>query len=141
MHSTVPLPLETVEPWARAGTMQMDKVDTIGLVSCAGAKRATPALAKDLYQSDRFRKARAYAGRPFGADLLSIVQVTSDRENYQPSPVCCFTVKFCFRWHANRRWNGGVMPLSLVISTIRASMSQPTAITWNIICGLKCTTA
>ena len=39
----------------------MEKVDTIYVVSCVWSKRATPALAKDLYQSDWFLKARAYA--------------------------------------------------------------------------------
>ena len=37
------------------------RVETVCLVSCVGAKRSTAALAKDLYQSDWFNKARAYA--------------------------------------------------------------------------------
>jgi hypothetical protein len=36
-------------------------VDTICLVSCVGAKRAAPSPAADLYQSDWFIRARAYA--------------------------------------------------------------------------------
>ena len=38
----------------------MEKVETIYLVSCVGGKRAIPAPAKDLYQSDWFIKARTY---------------------------------------------------------------------------------
>jgi hypothetical protein len=38
-----------------------DRVETICLVSCVGAKRTTAAPAKALYQSDWFIKARAYA--------------------------------------------------------------------------------
>src|SRR4029077_14732358 len=41
-------------------TMSMEKVDTICLVSCVWSKKATPALAKDLYQSSWFFKARTY---------------------------------------------------------------------------------
>jgi hypothetical protein len=41
--------------------MPMKKADTICLVSCVGAKKATSALAKDLYQSDWFNKAWVYA--------------------------------------------------------------------------------
>jgi hypothetical protein len=36
-----------------------EKVETVCLVSCVGAKGAAPASAQDLYQSDRFTKARA----------------------------------------------------------------------------------
>ena len=62
MHSYCDLSaLEMVVPWAWAGATPMEKVDTICLVSCVSAKRTTPALAKDLYQSDWFIKARAYA--------------------------------------------------------------------------------
>ena len=39
----------------------MDRVETICLVSCVGAKGAIPAPAKALYRSDWFIKARAYA--------------------------------------------------------------------------------
>jgi len=39
----------------------VEKAETVCLVSCVGAKGATPAPAKDLYQSDWFTKARAYA--------------------------------------------------------------------------------
>jgi len=39
----------------------MEKIDTICLVSCVWPKRATTALAKDLYRSDWFLKARACA--------------------------------------------------------------------------------
>ena len=38
----------------------MEKVDTICLVSCVWSKKASPALAKDLYQSSWFFKARTY---------------------------------------------------------------------------------
>lgn len=38
----------------------MEKVETISLVSCVSVKRASPAPAKDLYQSTWFIKARAY---------------------------------------------------------------------------------
>ena len=41
--------------------LPMEKVETICLVSCVWPKRATPALAKDLYRSAWFLKARAYA--------------------------------------------------------------------------------
>jgi hypothetical protein len=41
--------------------MPMEKVETICLVSCVGAKGATPAPARELYQSDWFKKARIYA--------------------------------------------------------------------------------
>jgi hypothetical protein len=62
MHSYCDLSaLEMVVPWAWAGATPMEKVDTICLVSCVSAKRTTPALAKNLYQSDWFIKARAYA--------------------------------------------------------------------------------
>ena len=37
-----------------------DKVATICLVSCVSVKGATPAAAKDLYQSSWFRKARLF---------------------------------------------------------------------------------
>jgi cytoplasmic iron level regulating protein YaaA (DUF328/UPF0246 family) len=39
----------------------MEKVATVCLVSCVGAKQATAAAAKDLYRSDWFTKARSYA--------------------------------------------------------------------------------
>ena len=39
---------------------RLTRVETLCLVSCVGAKRTRPALAKDLYQSDWFVKARAY---------------------------------------------------------------------------------
>ena len=39
----------------------MEKIDTVCLVSCVWPKRATTALAKDLYRSDWFLKARACA--------------------------------------------------------------------------------
>ena len=39
----------------------MEKVETVCFVSCVGAKQTTPAPAQDLYQSDWFTKARAYA--------------------------------------------------------------------------------
>jgi hypothetical protein len=39
----------------------MDRVETICLVSCVGAKRAIPAPAKALYRSDWFIKAHAHA--------------------------------------------------------------------------------
>jgi len=38
----------------------MEKVETVCLVSCVGSKRAEPAPARDLYQSDWFIKARRY---------------------------------------------------------------------------------
>jgi hypothetical protein len=41
--------------------MPVEKVETICLVSCVAAKRTTPAPAKDLYESDWFIRARAYA--------------------------------------------------------------------------------
>jgi hypothetical protein len=40
---------------------RLTRVETLCLVSCVGAKRTRPALAKDIYQSDWFVKARAYA--------------------------------------------------------------------------------
>jgi hypothetical protein len=40
--------------------IRVERVETVCLVSCVGAKRATLAPAKDLYQSDWFIKARAY---------------------------------------------------------------------------------
>jgi hypothetical protein len=41
----------------------IEMVETVCLVSCVGLKRATPAPAKELYQSDWFTKARVYAER------------------------------------------------------------------------------
>ncbi len=38
----------------------MENVRTVYLISCVSKKRATPALAKDLYQSELFRRARDY---------------------------------------------------------------------------------
>jgi hypothetical protein len=43
-----------------APDLTTEKVETICLVSCVGVKRAVPAPAKYLYQSDWFAKARAY---------------------------------------------------------------------------------
>ena len=39
----------------------LERVETVCLVSCVGTKQTNPAQAKDLYQSDWFIKARAYA--------------------------------------------------------------------------------
>jgi cytoplasmic iron level regulating protein YaaA (DUF328/UPF0246 family) len=39
----------------------MDTVDTVYLISCVRTKRDTPSQAKDLYQSDWFKKARRVA--------------------------------------------------------------------------------
>jgi hypothetical protein len=47
------------QPNAHQSTVK--RVETICLVSCVGTKEPNPAQAKDLYQSDWFIKARAYA--------------------------------------------------------------------------------